>query len=766
VRRTGDFFIAAFGLLLLIWALLRADSIATWEQLLTEFLQSGPSWVNTLLEFGYALGLIYVVVLIVALIVGGRERRPALRDLTIVGVGAAVMTVLLSFAVNEAWPYVLPEIGLDEPIPAFPVLRVAVVTSILWVVSPHVTRPLRRLGWLAILTSTIASVGLSYGTPTHVIGSFGVGLLSAGLLLVIAGSPRGYPDPDMVTAALGRLGVLIDSLEMAPSQIWGVIRFVGRDENGDQVDVKVYGRDAFDSQLAAKVWHTLWYRATSKTVSYSRLQAVEHEALMTFTADRAGVRVPDLAAVGSASAELALISFRGSGASLRPKDDTNDLLVETWGQVRLMHENSLSHGSLHATSVRVSLDGRPIITDFAFGSLAADDADQRGDVAELLFSTSVLVGEDVAVRAALEGLGPDRLVAALPYLELPAISPTTRHLTEKPKKLMASLSSKVAELTGAEIPEPVKLRRVTVKSLVTAGLLLLVASTLIPLFTGIDYAEIWEVLQSASWTQLVLALIVGHLQFIPQATSTMFAVPATLPLWPLLVLQTASQFISLAIPSAAGRVAMNTAFLRKFGVSVTAAVAQGSIDGFSGFLVQAALLILALVVGDVDLEFDASQVSWLLVIGVVVLIAVVVVEVVLHVKSLRERVVPVISEAWGALKVVLKVPSRAIGLLGSNFIYWCLLGLTLWLTLQAVGADLNYGSALFVAAGTSLLAGFMPIPGGIGVAEATMAALLVALGVDESTAFAVTAVYRVITFYLPALEGFFGSRWLEHHGYI
>jgi uncharacterized membrane protein YbhN (UPF0104 family) len=52
------------------------------------------------------------------------------------------------------------------------------------------------------------------------------------------------------------------------------------------------------------------------------------------------------------------------------------------------------------------------------------------------------------------------------------------------------------------------------------------------------------------------------------------------------------------------------------------------------------------------------------------------------------------------------------------------------------------------------------------VAEATMIALLVLFGIDESTAFAVTAAYRVITFYLPALEGFFGTRWLEHHGYI
>jgi uncharacterized protein (TIRG00374 family) len=60
----------------------------------------------------------------------------------------------------------------------------------------------------------------------------------------------------------------------------------------------------------------------------------------------------------------------------------------------------------------------------------------------------------------------------------------------------------------------------------------------------------------------------------------------------------------------------------------------------------------------------------------------------------------------------------------------------------------------------------MPIPGGVGVAEATMTALLATFGVDQSAAFAATATYRAITFYLPALEGFFGSRWLERHDYI
>jgi len=180
------------------------------------------------------------------------------------------------------------------------------------------------------------------------------------------------------------------------------------------------------------------------------------------------------------------------------------------------------------------------------------------------------------------------------------------------------------------------------------------------------------------------------------------------------------------------------------------------------------LLVLVLLFGDVDLglDIDPADLPWLLILGVVILVVAGLVVAVLRIKTLRERVVPVVVQAWDALKVVLQEPSRAFGLLGSNFVYWNVLGITLWLTLQAVGSGISYGSALFVAAGTSLLAGFMPVPGGVGVAEATMTALLVTFGVDQSTAFAVTVAYRVITFYLPALEGFFGARWLGKNGYV
>ena len=114
----------------------------------------------------------------------------------------------------------------------------------------------------------------------------------------------------------------------------------------------------------------------------------------------------------------------------------------------------------------------------------------------------------------------------------------------------------------------------------------------------------------------------------------MCAVQVKLPFWPLLTLQTASQFVSLAIPSAVGRVAMNTVFLTKFGLPVPVALVQGSIDGFSGFLVQTAILILVLLFGDVDLgiEIDPADVPWLLILGIVTLVAIGLVVAVLKIK--------------------------------------------------------------------------------------------------------------------------------------
>ena len=75
-------------------------------------------------------------------------------------------------------------------------------------------------------------------------------------------------------------------------------------------------------------------------------------------------------------------------------------------------------------------------------------------------------------------------------------------------------------------------------------------------------------------------------------------------------------------------------------------------------------------------------------------------------------------------------------------------------------------TCLVVTVATNLLAGLVPIPGGIGVAEAAMTSFLVLVGLPEDAAFAAAVVYRVLTFYIPAGEGFFATNWLDNGGYI
>ena len=60
----------------------------------------------------------------------------------------------------------------------------------------------------------------------------------------------------------------------------------------------------------------------------------------------------------------------------------------------------------------------------------------------------------------------------------------------------------------------------------------------------------------------------------------------------------------------------------------------------------------------------------------------------------------------------------------------------------------------------------MPIPGGIGVAEGGLTFGLVQAGVPEEVAFAIALVYRMASFYLPPIWGFFALRWLERNEHL
>jgi uncharacterized membrane protein YbhN (UPF0104 family) len=351
-------------------------------------------------------------------------------------------------------------------------------------------------------------------------------------------------------------------------------------------------------------------------------------------------------------------------------------------------------------------------------------------------------------------------------MQVPALTPDQRNLVDKPKHVIDELRDAIAVATDAEPPEPAKLRRVRPKDLIMPALSLIAVSALLGMLADIDFAAVWEIVRDAAWILIIIGFFTGQITFFFEAFGTLFATGYPLPMRPLTVLQLAVKWIGLAIPSAAGRVTMTTLFLRKYGVPPTIAVTQGAIDGLSGFVVEAIILVVAFIAADITLDVDTGDVEWGLILGIILLAVVGTVVAVLRIQRLHDAVVPKLRDAWGSLSGVLATPKRLFGLLGANLASRLILATTLWFILQAIDAPLPLVTCLVVTVATNLLSGLVPIPGGIGVAEAAMTAFLGLAGLDSDTAFAAAVVFRIATFYIPAVEGYFATNWLKEREYI
>lgn len=765
VRRSTDVWLVVVGLVLLVWTGASVDRVAAVEAALTDLVQSAPLWFEQVYRISYFLGLLLVWAIVILVVAQGRQRLDLLRDVVVAAAVTIGVIVFFVWLLDGSMPVVLPEFADADRGFTFPILRVAILTTVITVSSPHMARPVRRFGWLMIALVAISGFGLGIGLPGDAIGGIGLGLMAGGVVLLIFGSPMGYPDRASVAAGLGDLGIRITDLELAPDHSWGVRRLTGSLDDGTPIEVKAYGRDAVGSQRIARAWRSLWYRDGGQTYTSNRLQAVEHEALAILTAQGNGVATPEILAVGLGGEDMALLATTLRGTSIHPDTLTAASLTAVWQEVARLHETGMAHGTLTLDAITID-DEQPVIDQFTAASLSASDMRKSLDIVSLLFSSAVVVGAEDAVAAAQTGIGDDQLTAALPYMQVPALTRSERGLVDKPKALMSDLTDSVVAVTGAVAPEPAKLRRVRPKDLIMPALSLVAAYALIGMMTDIDFVAVWDVVESAAWIWIIVGFFVGQFAFFFDATGMLYATGYPLPLKPLAILQVSVKWIGLAVPSAAGRVTMNALFLRKYGVSPTLAVTQGALDGIAGFVTEAGILLVALIATDLSLDFDTEAINWGLILLIVAVLILGSIIVVLRIQRLRESVLPPLKDAWSMLWSLLKDPKRTFGLLGSNLASRTILAITLWFILQAIGTPLPLVVALVVTVATNLLAGLVPIPGGIGVAEAVLTSLLMVAGLGADEAFAAAVVFRIATFYIPAGEGFFAMRWLESNDYL
>jgi glycosyltransferase 2 family protein len=710
--------------------------------------------------------LVLAAAIVVAVLL--RRRWDLARDVVLAALLVAGAAILLGGVVISDWlpleDHVLSNWG-------YPELRLAAATAVVVVAGPELVRGARLLATWLVALAALGAVVIEAALPSAALGALALGIGAGALVRLAFGTAEGFPPSEEVRRALETLGVELTELRPSVRQHRGAVEYVGTDARGTALKVRMLGRDAQDTQRLARRWRSLAYRDPPRSVADGRLEQVEHEALATLMAAQAGVRVPEVVTAALGPDGDAFVVTRQPDVEpledSKPDQVSDETLEGLLDETAKLHAAGISHGRLNASNVLVLPEG-PMLVDFSAATLGAPQSALDIDVAELLVASTVLVGPERALRKAVDAGWGDAVGRVLPYLQRAALTPHLRDLARAHEVDIKTLRSAAAEASGQEVSELVPLRRVRLKDLLMTAALAFAAYLLISQLADIGFRTIIDQLSEAEPAWLIVALLLAQSTFIANGISVRGGLAEPLPLLPCVVLQSAMKFINLTVPSSAGRVGMNLHFLQRMGVPTPHAVAAGAADDASETIVQIGLLLLALPF--VRVELDTGQFGetgpdarLLMVVGVVLLVSAILI---LTMPKLREKVLPPLRSAMTSLWKVIRDRRKRLELFGGSAAAELLYSLALGATCLAYGTNLNLAQLVFVNSAAAVLSGLVPVPGGIGAAEASLAAGLIAMGVDESSAFAIAITQRLWTFYLPPIWGYASLQWLTRKGYL
>jgi uncharacterized membrane protein YbhN (UPF0104 family) len=123
---------------------------------------------------------------------------------------------------------------------------------------------------------------------------------------------------------------------------------------------------------------------------------------------------------------------------------------------------------------------------------------------------------------------------------------------------------------------------------------------------------------------------------------------------------------------------------------------------------------------------------------------------------------PDVRTSLAALRKSHKLALLLFGNLATELLFATALGLFA----RSLGFHANLAELLVINMSVSLLASFIPVPGGVGVAEFGLTVGLTSAGMDAEAAISAVLLYRIATFYLPPAWGFPALLWLQRNRYL
>jgi uncharacterized membrane protein YbhN (UPF0104 family) len=401
-----------------------------------------------------------------------------------------------------------------------------------------------------------------------------------------------------------------------------------------------------------------------------------------------------------------------------------------------------------------------------WGAGAAGSFQQLLDIAEMLTVLSICFGYERTVAAAVRRLGEDKVAAALPMLQPVVLTRSTRASLKKSKGLLKNVREAVEALHPTVEPEPVRLERLSPRTLFS------IIGLSVAAYLFIGQTSRWRMPQHLAWGWTAVVAGASALTYVAAAMALDGFVPERLRWGKTIKTQVAASFATLVAPAAVGGVAVNTRYLQRTGIPTGAAAAAVGAQQIIG-LIQHLLLILlfGVIASNEGVRGRDSGSSTLIAIILAMAMAILLIAAIPVLRHfVMRRLRPFFAGVVPRMLDVAQNPVKLATGLGGTVLLSLLNITALWASVKAVSPKgaitVSFATCAVVFLLGQAAGSVVPTPGGIGGVDGTLTVLLTTftsrLGGDVTTS--AVMLFRILTLWLPVLPGWFCFNRMQKRG--
>lgn len=616
------------------------------------------------------------------------------------------------------------------------------------------------IGSLIIVTILSGGIAIA-GVGVSLALGWAVGLITR----YVVGTPTTRPSGMQIAQALDAGGFPITELRAQESTERGR-RYMARTRSGDRLKVTVLDRDLEGAGLASAMWTSLRLRDDSSAGAFNMRRSLDHAALVAYAAEAAGAPEPRLLLTSEIGPDSCLLAYQFiDGETFAEVAALTDAELEAaWRAVRTLHEHQIAHRSLDADHLLRATDGSIWLLGGRSGAVAASDVARRIDLSMLLCTLAMLTSVERSVASGIKVMGIEGLARALPTLQPVALGSPTRRALRKHKGLLVRLRDALVEMRPGADVEQIQLERIRPRTLIMIVLGSIAGYVLLSQLAQVDLVAL---IANAQWSWLGIGLLLSLVTYVGAAWSLSGFVPERLKLTRTIQAQVAGDFATLVSPPTLGAIAINVRYLQKSGLHPALAAASVGVSQVMAFVVHIVLLLgFGIAAGtQADFTFDPPRAA---VIGVaaVAVLALALLAIPAVRRLITSRVGPLLREVGPRLVTVAQRPFKLLeGVGGMVLLNAAYIGV-LYACVEAFGGSMNIAVVAVVYLAGATIGQAAPTPGGLGAVEAALAAGLTAGGLDAGIAVSAVLLYRLITFWLPTLPGYWAFTNLTRKGLL